>query len=52
VIGPVVVIIAIVVAIPVSILVTGAVASALFGHLLQKDVEEVYAGSELIELNR
>lgn len=42
----------IVVVIPVSVLMTGAVVAALLGWRLTADAEERHAGSELVELNR
>jgi hypothetical protein len=36
---------------PVAVLMSGAVASAILGHLLWKDAETRHEGSELIELN-
>jgi hypothetical protein len=37
--------------IPVAVLMTGAVASALIGHLLWRDAQLRHEGSELLELN-
>ncbi|MDQ1439461.1 MAG: hypothetical protein QOK43_3090 [Acidimicrobiaceae bacterium] len=51
-IGPVLVLVAIVIAIPVSVLMSGAVASAILGFFLRDDAEDRYQGSELIDLNR
>jgi hypothetical protein len=52
VIGPILILVAIVIVIPVSVLMSGAVASMILGWFLKEDVEERYEGSELIELNR
>lgn len=51
-IGPVLTVIAIVIVVPVSVLMSGALASAIMGYFLRDDAEERYEGSELIELNR
>ncbi len=37
---------------PVVFLMSGALAAAILGTLLQRDVEQTYKGSELLELNR
>jgi hypothetical protein len=52
VIGPILVVVAIVIAIPMGLMVSGAVASMLLGWTLQEDIAERYEGSELIEHNR
>jgi hypothetical protein len=52
VIGPILILVAIVVAIPVAVLMSGAVASMILGWFLKDDAEERYEGSELIDLNR
>jgi hypothetical protein len=52
VIGPVLVIAAIVIAIPVGLLMSGAAASAILGWFLGDDAETRYEGSELLDLNR
>jgi len=36
---------------PVVFLMSGAVAAAILGFLLQRDVEKEHEGSELLELN-
>lgn len=36
---------------PVAVLMTGAVASAILGHVLWRDAEARHEGSELVELN-
>ena len=50
-IGAVVIVVALVVAIPVAVLVGGAVLSALFGWSLYKEAETVHDGSEYVALN-
>lgn len=50
-IGPVVILIVIVVAIPVGLLMSGAAASAILGWFLRDDAEDRYEGSELLKLN-
>ncbi|MFN8017014.1 MAG: hypothetical protein U0P45_02700 [Acidimicrobiales bacterium] len=49
--GAVVIAFVLVVVIPVAVLVSGAVASALLGHFLKREGEVSHAGSELIETN-
>lgn len=51
-IGPILITIAIVVFIPVSVMLSGAVVSGVMGWLLKDDAEERYEGSEFIDLNR
>ena len=51
-IGPVITVIAIVIAVPVAVLMSGAVASLIMGYFLRDDAEARYEGSELIDLNR
>ena len=36
---------------PVLVLMSGAIGSAILGHFLGKDADERYEGSELVELN-
>jgi hypothetical protein len=36
---------------PTLVLISGGVASALIGHFLQRDGEDRYAGSELLQLD-
>jgi hypothetical protein len=50
-IGPVLIVIVLVLAIPVAVLVSGAVASAVLGWFLRDHVEHAHEGSELLELN-
>lgn len=47
-----VIIIFVVLLIPVIVLMSGAVASAVLGTVLTKDAEDRHSGSELIDLNR
>ena len=49
--GPVLIVIAVVVVLPVSVLMSGAVASALLGWALKSDVDRTHEGSELLETN-
>ena len=44
-------VILLVVVMPVGILLSGAVAAALFGGLLKRDVDDTYQGSELLDLS-
>lgn len=50
-VGAVLIVIVVVVAIPVGVLVSGAVASALIGWLIEDDVREHHADSELLDLD-
>ena len=50
-IGAVVIIVALVAAIPFAVLMGGAVLSALFGWTLYKEAETVHEGSEYVALN-
>ena len=52
VLGAIVIVIVCCIAIPVAVLMSGAVLAAVIGWLVQTDVEAVHAGSELVELNR
>jgi hypothetical protein len=50
--GPVLMIVALVIALPISFFVIGTVLSVLLGHSLTKEGEYMNEGSELIELNQ
>lgn len=50
--GAVLIVLVLVVVIPVAVLMSGAVVSAVLGWTLKEDAEERNAGSELIALNR
>lgn len=50
-IGAVIIAVVLVIVIPVTVLMSGAVASAGLGHLLKDEAEHTHAGSELIDLN-
>lgn len=50
--GPILIIATLVVIIPVGVLMSGAVASALLGFLVNDDVDRSHEGSELLESNR
>jgi hypothetical protein len=52
VLGAIAIIIACCIAIPVGVLVSGGVLAAVIGWLVQEDVEQAHAGSELVALNR
>jgi hypothetical protein len=52
VLGPIIIAIIIVIAIPVSLMVTGLLVSAVFSWSLTTDAEDRNEGSELIELNK
>lgn len=49
--GPILVVIAIVLVIPVSVLIGGAVLAAGLGWLVKTEVDIDHEGSELLELN-
>jgi hypothetical protein len=49
--GPIALVIVLVVAIPVAVLMTGAVAAALLGWLIKDDVDRSHEGSELLTTN-
>lgn len=49
--GPILIVIALVLVIPVGTLVGGAVLAAAFGWLVKTDVDQEHEGSELLELN-
>ncbi len=46
------IIVVLVIALPVAVLMSGAVAAAVLGGLLKADVDHSHAGSELLETNR
>ena len=50
--GPILIIAILVVIMPVGVLMSGAVASALLGFLVNDDVDRSHEGSELLETNR
>ena len=50
-IGPVIIVLVLLVAIPVSVILTGAVVAAILGWALKDNGEAVNEGSELIDLN-
>ncbi len=52
VLGPALIVLAIVVVVPVSVMMSGALLSAVLGMILKDEVEERFEGSELVELNR
>lgn len=50
-IGAAIIVVVLIVVIPVSILMSGALGSAIIGFFLKKDVDANHEGSELIDLN-
>jgi hypothetical protein len=52
VLGAVIIIVVLVVAIPVGMLMSGAVAAGVLGFFLKDRVEHDHEGSELVDLNR
>jgi hypothetical protein len=49
--GPLIIVVALLVVLPISFFVIGTVLSVLLGHTLRKEGEYMNEGSELIELN-
>ncbi|MCU1371046.1 MAG: hypothetical protein JWO77_2240 [Ilumatobacteraceae bacterium] len=49
--GPVIIVIVLIAAIPISVLISGAVASGLLGYFLKEEAETSHEGSELIATN-
>jgi hypothetical protein len=49
--GPIIIVVVLLLALPVTFFVMGAVFSVLLGHSLRKEGEYMNEGSELIELN-
>lgn len=49
--GAVLIVIVLAVVIPVLVLVSGAILSAILGFLLMEDRDDAYESSELVELN-
>lgn len=50
--GTITIIVILVLVAPVAIIMTGLVASALMGFLLNREVDAAHEGSELLELSR
>ena len=50
--GTVVIIVLLTVIVPVAVMMTGLVASALLGFVLKKDVDAQFEGHELLELSQ
>lgn len=50
-IGAVIIVVVLVIAIPVAVLMSGAVGAGILGWLLKTDAEKENEGSELIDLN-
>ncbi|MBK5222133.1 MAG: hypothetical protein JJE52_04520 [Acidimicrobiia bacterium] len=50
-IGAAIIVFILVIGIPVSVVMSGAVASGLLGWLVRTDVESTHEGSELLDLN-
>jgi hypothetical protein len=48
----VIIVFVLVIAVPVGVLVSGAVGAALLGWLIKGDVDEVYEDTEYLELGR
>ena len=49
--GALIIVVVLVVAIPVGVFVSGAIAAGLLGHFLKDTVERDHEGSELVDLN-
>ncbi len=50
-IGVAIIVVVLVVVIPVTVLISGGVASAILGFVLKDEAETSHAGSELIDIN-
>ncbi len=49
--GPIAIVVVLVILLPVGVLMSGAVASALLGFVLNDDVDRSHEGSELLDTN-
>jgi hypothetical protein len=49
--GPIIIVIVLVAAIPIAVLMSGGIASALLGYFLKEEAETTHEGSELIATN-
>jgi hypothetical protein len=49
--GVIAIVIVLVIALPVAVLISGGVASALLGYFLKEEVDTANEGSELLETN-
>ncbi len=50
-IGVAIIVVVLVIAIPVGVLMSGAVGAGIIGFFLRKDVDTTHEGSELVDLN-
>ncbi len=50
-VGPIIIVVVLLIAIPVGVLMSGGVAAALLGGLVNADVDRSHEGSELLESN-
>jgi len=50
--GPIIIVVVLLVAIPVGVLMSGGVAAGLLGFFVNDDVDRSHEGSELLETNR
>jgi hypothetical protein len=50
-VGPVLIVIVLVVAIPVGVLISGGVAAAVLGYFVKDEVDRLNEGSELLDTN-
>lgn len=50
-VGPAIIVIVLIVAIPVGVLVSGGFAAAVLGFLVKDEVDRSHEGSELLETN-
>ncbi len=50
-IGPIILVVVLVIALPVSVMMSGAVASGLLGFFINDDVDRSHEGSELLKTN-
>lgn len=51
-VGPLLIVIVLVIAIPVGVMVSGGVGAAILGTSLNDDVDRSHEGSELLDTNR
>jgi hypothetical protein len=50
-VGPAIIVIVLLVAIPVSVLMSGGFAAAILGFFIKDDVDRTHEGSELLDTN-
>lgn len=50
-VGPIIIVVVLLIAIPVGVIMSGGVVAALLGALVKSDVDRSHEGSELLESN-